>query len=367
MVQLRAPESDVRDLAARGRGIQPSRSAEPRASLYGRIYTKDCGECQAEGTVEITSARCGAVDAFAATRLAIGAGFLIFAAASDVRTLKVRDPVWIALGSIGLAILAVQLASEQAALDGFALLGSSAILFYTIFFGKPLLDEEGFRARPLRILLFLVAAALFLFPAASRADTGESLPPGILELYAAPAMVVLYQALYRTPLLHGGADVKGLIALTLLVPTYPDLDPFPILQQDPRIESVLRIFFPFSLIVWVNAALLALALPVFLLVRNAIKGDLAFPQGLLGYRVPIDAVPPRMWLMERVNQRGEHVLVLFPRRGGNRAQDLARLREVGSSHVWVTPKIPLVSLLPLGFVLSALVGNVLLWIVSLGA
>jgi len=32
-------------------------------------------------------------------------------------------------------------------------------------------------------------------------------------------MLVVYQLFYRVRLLHGGADTKGLIALTLLIPS----------------------------------------------------------------------------------------------------------------------------------------------------
>ena len=51
---------------------------------------------------------------------------------------------------------------------------------------------------------------------------------------------------------HGGA--KALIALGLLVPTYPDMAPFPLITLDPRVETFWRITFPFSLVVWVDAA-----------------------------------------------------------------------------------------------------------------
>src|SRR5213079_3749363 len=49
-----------------------------------------------------SSPRCGDMDGFAVTRLVIGAGFLLVAAAADVRTRRVPDPLWIGLGSIGL-------------------------------------------------------------------------------------------------------------------------------------------------------------------------------------------------------------------------------------------------------------------------
>jgi len=307
------------------------------------------------------------VDAFAATRLAIGTAFLLVAALSDVRTRKVRDPLWISLGSIGLLLLAVQLSLEPSDFATPALLGSSAILFYAIFLGAPLFDEDGFHPRPLRLALFALAAVLLLTPAAIHAARGESLSQRTLELYSMPVMVIIYQLFYRARLLHGGADAKALIALSLLVPTYPDMAPFPLFGTNPRVEGMLRAALPFSLVIWVDAAVLFLAVPVVLLVVNGIRGDLAFPQAFLGYRVRTDSIPRHAWLMEKIDRRGDHVLVLFPKRGGDPAADLARLREAGVDRVWVTPQVPFMVPLLGGFLLAFLVGNVLLAILRLGA
>ena len=299
------------------------------------------------------------------TRLAIGAGFLLVAAASDARTRKVRDPLWIALGSIGLVLLTAELLLASS-VDGSAwsLVGSGAILFYAIFFGAPLFDEDGFHPRPSRLILWFVAAALFLYPA-SVLVSGTGLSSTTLELYSMPTMVVVYQGFYRVRLLHGGADAKGLIALSLLIPLYPSASPFPLLAPDPILERALRLVFPFSLVIWVDAAILALGVPLFLLLVNAVRGDLAFPQAFLGYRARTDAFPRHAWLMEKFDARGEHVLVLFPKRGGDPAADLARLRAAGIDRVWVTPQIPFMVPLLGGFLLAYLVGNVLIAVLGL--
>lgn len=306
------------------------------------------------------------MDAFAALRLSIGAAFLLVAAGSDLRTRKVSDRWWVALGSIGLALLVVQWDIERADAASGALVGSAALLFYAIFFGNPLLDRDGFHLRPFRIGLFLLAGALFVFPAAFYAALGQDVPRETLNLYSLPAMVVVYQGLYWARLIHGGADAKGLIALTLLVPTYPEASPFPLLAGNARVEGVFRTIFPFSLVVWVDALVLFLAIPLGLLLANAIRGDFALPQALLGYRVRVDAFPRFAWLMEKIDNRGQHVLVLFPKRGTDPAEELARLRAKGIERVWVTPQIPFMVLLLGGFVLAFLAGNLLLAILRLG-
>lgn len=301
------------------------------------------------------------MDLFAATRLAIGAGFLLVAAQSDLRTRRVGDRLWIALGTIGLIILAIELVSHNAAWPLWSVTASGAILFYAVFFGQPLFDEDAFHARPLRIAVLLVAVFLFLLPVGLDPNV-----VGLSELASVPILVVVYQLFWRLRVLHGGADAKALIALSLLVPTYPDALPFPLFAANPFMEPALRIVFPFSLVVWVDAAIVSLAVPIALLVYNAARGDLAFPQALLGYRVSLDSMPSNVWLMERITEGGEHVLVLFPKRGTDPSSDVARLRAAGIDRPWVQPKTPFMVPLLVGFLLAFFAGNLLVGILGLG-
>jgi archaeal preflagellin peptidase FlaK len=300
------------------------------------------------------------VDAFAATRLLAGTGFLVVAAVSDFRTRRVRDPLWIALGSLGLFLLAVELFVQEATWPVWSLIGSAAILFYAVFFGRPLLDEDGFHARPVRVLLLLAAAGLLLLPLAT--ETGTKRVP---ELASMPIMILVYQGMYRLRILHGGADAKALMALTLLVPSYPDLLPFPFLQLDPLVGNVMRVLFPFSLVIWVDAAIVSLAVPLALFLFNVLRGDIGWPQSFLGYRVPVDSFPAHAWLMEKITDRGDHVLVLFPKRGKDPAHDLERLRAAGIRRVWATPQTPFMVPLLAGFFLAFLAGNLLIAVFAL--
>lgn len=300
------------------------------------------------------------MDAFAATRLVVGLAFLLFGAVSDLRTRTVRNPVWIVLGMSGFLLLALELALSQSDLTRYALLLATAILFAAVFFGEPLLDEDGFHLRPLRLAAFSGAAALLLGSAYVAFSPGYTGMTDYAELLAMPVMVIVFQAFYRMRLLVGGADAKALIALTLLVPTHPDVSPFPILTADPRVAGAMRAVFPFSLVVFVDAAVLFLAVPLAYLVLNAARGDLAFPQAFFGYRAPIRALPKHAWLMERIDEDGEHLLVLFPGRGKDGSEDVERLRAAGVKRVWVQSKVPFIVPLSIGFVLAFFMGNALL-------
>ncbi len=305
------------------------------------------------------------MDAFGAARLVIGAGFLAAAALADVRTRRVRDPLWVVLGSLGLVLLALQLALDAVIVNDWLLLASATILFYAVFYGKPVLDEDGAHLRPARVLLLTAAAVAFLaaillpHPLLAVNGVGGSAEP-FAQLLSVPVMVLVYQGFYQVELLRGGADTKALIALTLLVPQYPDASPFPILQPPPAVNGAMQLFFPFSLVIFVNAAILMLAVPVAYLLVNVARGEFEWPVGFLGTKVPIDAVPRHAWVMERIDAKGERYAVLFPSRKADESDEIETLRAAGLTRIWVETKIPFILLLLLGFLLAFVVGNVLL-------
>ena len=312
-------------------------------------------------TLEIRTPRCARVEPFAAARLTLGAVVLVVAAASDLRTRRVRDPMWIGLGTAGLLLASAELVRDAATVESYAVVAATAILFYVIFFGKPMFEDDGFHARPLRIALFALAAILLAASFWRVIVQGQTGTVPFAELFTMPIMVLVYQGFYQLHLLHGGADTKGLIAITLLVPTYPTLqEGFPIFALDPRVESAVGLVFPFSLTVLVNAAVLVLLVPVAYLVYNAVRGDLKFPMTFLGYRAELDRLPRHVWLMEQIDERGEHLVVLFPKRGEDRDATVDRLRRAGIREAWVQPKLPFMVPLLGGFLLAFIVGNVLL-------
>src|SRR5438552_2054286 len=233
-----------------------------RFSLFARVYlvvteknARLATHVATHATLEITRPGCGGVDAFAATRLAAGTAFLVMAAASDIRTRRVRNPLWIGLGTVGLIILAVELFVESAPWPTWSLVGSAALLFYGVFFGRPLFDEDGFHLRPGRIGLFLAAAAMWITPLGFAGIVSSSVP--IVELASMPVMVVLYEVMLRARPLTGAADAKGLMALTLLVPTYPKASPFPVYTADPWVPFMVPLLGGFLLAFFAGNLLVA--------------------------------------------------------------------------------------------------------------
>jgi preflagellin peptidase FlaK len=83
----------------------------------------------------------------------------------------------------------------------------------------------------------------------------------------------------------GGADAKALMTLAVLFPTYPTF--YVGNAAYPLVETTLGAF---SLTVLTNAVVVGLAYPLYLGVRNALRGDLS-PVVFLGRRVDVAALP----------------------------------------------------------------------------
>ena len=240
------------------------------------------------------------------------------------------------MGTVGLCLIALDIFTSAWSLNYWLLVGSAAILFYTVFFGKPILDEEGVHLRPVRILLLAAAAAGFFVAVLLPNPVGSLyLPFGarvlpLAEIASMPVLLVLYQGFFQLGLLRGGADTKAMMALTLLIPYYPDLAPFPLLTVPSSVATAMRIWFPFSLVVLVNAAILFLAVPVVYAIVNAARGEFEFPQALFGTKASLDDLPPHVWLMERIDRHGNHVAVLFPSRSKDESEQIEKLRAAGT-------------------------------------
>ncbi len=306
------------------------------------------------------------MDAFAVARLGIGTGFLAAAAYLDLRTRRVRDPWWVALGTAGLVLLAFDIVTADDLVNDWLLLGSAAILFFAVFYGKPILDEDGVHLRPVRLLILAAAAAAWLagllltLPATSGQAFHASRYVPQAQLIAMPVLLLVYQGFFQLGLLRGGADAKALMALTLLVPYYPDASPFPLIALPVSVSTAMANLFPFSLTILVNAAILFLAVPVAYLVVNVARRDFEWPQGFFGTKAALDHLPAHVWLMEKVDRHGERVAVLFPAHRADESAEIAKLKAAGADRVWVQPKVPFMVPLLVGFLLAFFVGNLML-------
>lgn len=294
-------------------------------------------------------------------RTVVGFGFVIVAAWMDWRSRMVKDEVWVALGAISLVLVEVDLVLNGTGVFLHLMTVATAILYFGVFFGEPIWDnEEGLRLRPVRLVLYLAAPSLIVAvgigvsPSPTMRDT-------FWQLLVMPGMVVIAHGLYYTGLLRGGADAKAAMALGLLFPgIYPHFAGLPIFAPPVSAEPLLAVWFPFAFLTIMNSALLFLAVPIAFLVRNLADGTAKTARSLFGYTVPIDHVPTHAWILDRVE--GDRVVRQYtPQRrddqDADRAEQVRLLKERGVSRVWVTPKLPFITAILAGYVLTVVVGN----------
>jgi preflagellin peptidase FlaK len=177
--------------------------------------------------------------------------------------------------------------------------------------------------------------------------------PNIWYLVFIPIMIALMYLFFQMRLLFGGADAKALMALSILVPIQPILG-----EQLPIWYS----FMPGSWIIFANATILFLLIPVSLLIYNIGKRNLKFPHSLLGYVIPVEKAKQKfVWPLEKIKD-GKRKLMYMPKKF-DVDEDLAEFEKLGITELWVTPKIPFMIPLLIGFLVSFLLGDILLQLV----
>ena len=178
--------------------------------------------------------------------------------------------------------------------------------------------------------------------------------PNIWYLVFIPIMIALMYAFFQMRLLFGGADAKALMALAILIPIQPLLWDLPLWPS----------FLPGSWSIFANATILFLFIPLSLLIVNIVKRNLRFPHCLLGYVISVEkAKQTFVWPMEKIKD-GKRKLVYMPK-NFDVDEELVEFEKLGIKEIWVTPKIPFMIPLLVGFLAAFILGDILLQIVQL--
>jgi preflagellin peptidase FlaK len=167
-----------------------------------------------------------------------------------------------------------------------------------------------------------------------------------------PIMILLIYAFFQMRLLFGGADAKALMALAILIPIQPSIGNYPIWTS----------FWPGSWTVFCNAVLLFLVIPLSLLIYNIMKRNIQFPHVLLGYKMSVEkAKQTFVWPLERIKD-GKRKLSYMPKEF-DADKELAEFEKLGITEIWVTPKIPFMIPLLVGFIVAFFPGDLLMQLV----
>lgn len=176
----------------------------------------------------------------------------------------------------------------------------------------------------------------------------------ILYLVFIPILIALVYVFFQMRMIFGGADAKAIMALAILLPFWPSLGELPLWKS----------YLPFSWVIFANAIVLFLFIPLSLLLFNVSKRDVQFPHSLLGYKMSVEKARQKfVWPLERIKE-GERKFSYMPKQF-DIEEELKEFEQASISEIWVTPKIPFMIPLLAGFIASFLVGDLLFQFIQL--
>ncbi|MFA6870108.1 MAG: hypothetical protein WCQ63_03900 [Methanomethylophilus sp.] len=257
---------------------------------------------------------------YAAATLLLAVSVMLFAARADWRTREVSDRYWDVL-VLGGTVLFVVFALTTAGPRWDLMLGAAAAL---TAWTAVRLDSNQFSA-----LTALAAAALtttvLIWGPRDRLS---------LAIATVPIMTLVYVFFYILGMLRGGADAKGLIALSAAVPLYPVLGVCPLFPVPAALAEV----FVFSLSVLFMAALGTLLAMPYCLWRNRHGPDWGLRR-LSGWRMPL-TVAEKAFVWPAEDVRDGQIVYVRECADEEMPAVYGRLRYAGATDVFVMPMVP---------------------------
>ena len=177
----------------------------------------------------------------------------------------------------------------------------------------------------------------------------------LMTLIFIPIMIGLVYLLFQMRLLFGGADAKAIMAIAVLLPVQPAINQLPLWGQS---------YMPASWTVFSNSLIIFLFIPIALLLYNMLKRNIKFPHALLGYKMKLeDAREKFVWPLEKI-QDGKTKLMIRPKEFDSE-EEFKEFEKHKITEIWVTPKIPFMIPLLLGFICTFIFGDILFSIMNL--
>ena len=292
-------------------------------------------------------------------RLAIALALMSYAAVLDWRTRRVANWVWMLMGALGMAILAIDMLQTDNSIGITGDIAPYFLIFIPILamYIEPF-REWGYEVKGIDMVTVMLGLAGFAGALALISMEGFTRP--VIVLLTIPIMMFIFILFYHTGLIHGGADAKAFIVLAILFPVYPIIQNLPLIEYPVNIIENIQLTYPFTFLILMNAAIISvLVVSLSLFIKNLARGDRGFPEMFMGYMMDIHDIPKSfVWPMEKIID-GEHVLVLKPRRSDDVKAELAALKEQGLTRIWVNPKIPFIIPMLLGIIFSVVIGNLM--------
>ncbi len=148
----------------------------------------------------------------------------------------------------------------------------------------------------------------------------------------------------------GGADSKALIALALFFPVYPKFYYFPFFKC---------FLLPLALVTLINSVIFAPLISIYLFIINLKKLGLhnLNVKYFVGMKVNIENIPKFCALLEYIDEKGNFKRSL---KGVEPSNSIIRnMKEAGIKEVWITPLLPFIVFITIGYIISVILGNLL--------
>jgi hypothetical protein len=187
--------------------------------------------------------------------------------------------------------------------------------------------------------------------------------------FAVMIPLVLVDLAWRMRLIHGGADCKGLMWVSILIPSWSSI---PLIYPKAMENTVVAMPPAIALLVWGGLAFLIL--PILMVIRNLKDGQMSLRLIWHAERMSVDRViDSHVWLLTTIAEmpNGEKKIIHRTRAPGRTpsveqlTKSIDTLKENGVEMVWVTRKYPLLVFLWPAIVPLVLIGGPMAYVMPL--
>jgi len=293
------------------------------------------------------------MDSIDMLRFLIGFVMLSYGSWSDLKTRRVSNLVWIYGGILGslLLIYEVNLIWEDFGIYIWALLFATFTLFFNSFVDEYVLDKNQAMLWRSSQYIAILCSIYFFFSFDSNDISKNNYQ--LIDLISIPLlMILMYIWFYFGPTI-GGADVKAIMAISLITPFSFSFTGESLAAFDTR-------GFPYPFVIFMNSLLLYLLIPFSLAFYNVAKGNLESPFFQIFFGTKMELSKAResfVWPMQQVI--GEKVImVAFVKHKLDSDKEWEKLENMGIKNPWITFKVPYIIPLALSFIITALFGDI---------
>ena len=293
------------------------------------------------------------MDSIDTLRFLIGFVMLSYGSWSDLKTRRVSNLVWIYGGILGslLLIYEVNLIWEDFGIYIWALLFATFTLFFNSFVDEYVLDKNQAMLWKSSQYIAILCSIYFFFSFDSNDISKNNYQ--LIDLISIPLlMILMYIWFYFGPTI-GGADVKAIMAISLITTFSFSFTGESLAAFDTR-------GFPYPFVIFMNSLLLYLLIPFSLAFYNVAKGNLESPFFQIFFGTKMELSKAResfVWPMQQVI--GEKVImVAFVKHKLDSDKEWEKLENIGIKNPWITFKVPYIIPLALSFIITAFFGDI---------